>query len=76
MIRHQSIRRHDDAWKDSLRYRRPELDVMAGIRRITLNGNGLIGDEGVRILAETLKVGLAVSWVLSAPIGVFFVTSS
>ena len=29
---------------------------MAGIRRITLNGNGLIGDEGVRILAETLKV--------------------
>ena len=28
---------------------------MAGIRRITLNGNGLIGDDGVRILAETLK---------------------
>ena len=55
LIRHQSIRRHDDAWKDSLRYRRPELDGMTGIRRITLNGNGLIGDEGVRILAETLK---------------------
>ena len=36
LIRHQSIRRHDDAWKDSLRYRRPELDVMAGIRRKSL----------------------------------------
>ena len=34
---------------------------MAGIRRITLNGNGLIGDEGVRILAETLKVSRQVT---------------
>jgi centrosomal protein CEP78 len=55
LIRHQSIRRHNDAWRDSLRYRRPDLDVQSGIRRITLNGNGLIGDDGVQILAEALK---------------------
>jgi len=52
--------RHNEAWKDSLRYRRPDLDRMHGLRRITLNCNPLIGDHGTQILAEVLKDDL---WV-------------
>jgi len=52
--------RHNEAWKDSLRYRRPDLDRMHGLRRITLNSNPLIGDHGTQILAEVLKDDL---WV-------------
>jgi len=52
--------RHNEAWKDSLRYRRPHLDRMHGLRRITLNCNPLVGDQGTQVLAEVLKDDL---WV-------------
>jgi len=52
--------RHNEAWKDSLRYRRPDLDRMHGLRRITLNCNPLIGDQGTQVLADVLKDDL---WV-------------
>ena len=52
---HQSTRRHSEAWKDSLRYRRPDLDRMSGIRRITLNYNPLVNDDGAKAFAEALK---------------------
>lgn len=52
--------RHNEAWKDSLRYRRPDLDRMHGLRRISLNCNPLIGDQGTQVLAEVLKDDL---WV-------------
>ncbi|XP_074651342.1 centrosomal protein of 78 kDa-like isoform X1 [Tubulanus polymorphus] len=55
VIKHQAIKRHNEAWKDSLRYRRPNLDGMTGIRRITVNKNPLIGDQGAFSLAEALK---------------------
>ncbi|KAJ1206593.1 hypothetical protein NDU88_001996 [Pleurodeles waltl] len=58
IIKHQATRRHSDAWAESLRYRRPDLDCMAGLRRITLNYNMLIGDEGAIALAESLKEDL------------------
>lgn len=54
------MRRHNEAWQDSLRYRRPDLDRMAGVRRITLNNNVLIGDDGGKCLAEALRDDL---WV-------------
>lgn len=60
LIKHQAMRRHNEAWQDSLRYRRPDLDRMAGVRRITLNNNVLIGDEGGKCLAEALRDDL---WV-------------
>lgn len=37
----------------TLRYRLPELDTMAGLRRISLCGNPQLGDVGVgKILSE------------------------
>ncbi len=49
------MKRHNEAWQDSLRYRRPDLDRMNGIRRITVNANPLVGDDGAIALAEALK---------------------
>lgn len=55
VIKHQGTRRHNEAWRDSLRYRRPDLDRMPGIRRITINNNPMMGDQGAALLAEALK---------------------
>lgn len=49
------MKRHNEAWRDSLRYRRPDLDRMPGIRRITINNNPMLGDQGAGLLAEALK---------------------
>ena len=49
------MKRHNEAWQDSLRYRRPDLDRMAGVRRITINSNPLLSDQGAKVLAEALK---------------------
>ena len=49
------MQRHNETWQGSLRYRRPDLDRMGGIRRITLNRNSLIGDDGATCLAEALE---------------------
>ncbi|PIO39050.1 hypothetical protein AB205_0181850 [Aquarana catesbeiana] len=51
---HQATRRHSEAWAESLRYRRPDLDCMSGLRRISLNCNTLVGDQGAKALAEVL----------------------
>lgn len=58
ILKHQAIVRHGEAWVESLRYRRPDLDCMAGLRRITLNCNCLIGDRGAAVLAECLAEDL------------------
>ncbi|XP_054843410.1 centrosomal protein of 78 kDa isoform X3 [Eublepharis macularius] len=58
ILKHQAIKRHGEAWAESLRYRRPDLDCMAGLRRITLNCNMLIGDRGATVLAECLAEDL------------------
>ena len=49
------MKRHNEAWQDSLRYRRPDLDRMPGIRRITVNHNPMLGDQGAQVLADALK---------------------
>ena len=43
-----------------MRYRRPDLDRMPGLRRITICKNPLISDPGVELIAEALKDDL---WV-------------
>lgn len=58
MIKVQALKRHNEAWKDSLRYGRPDLDSMFGIRRITINSNQQIGDKGVQSLADAFKSDL------------------
>lgn len=52
--KHQAIRRHGEAWAESLRYRRPDLEYMAGLRRITFNCNMLVGDRGASAFADCL----------------------
>ncbi|NXI83883.1 CEP78 protein, partial [Rhipidura dahli] len=54
VLKHQAIRRHGEAWAESLRYRRPDLEYMSGLRRITLNCNMLVGDRGASALADCL----------------------
>lgn len=53
-LQHQAVRRHGTAWAESLRYRKAEFEGMGGLRRITLNGNILIGDQGAAALAREL----------------------
>ncbi|KFU95125.1 Centrosomal protein of 78 kDa, partial [Chaetura pelagica] len=54
LLKYQAMKRHGEAWAESLRYRRPDLDDMTGLRRITLNGNMLVGDRGTSAFAECL----------------------
>ncbi|NXB35592.1 CEP78 protein, partial [Eulacestoma nigropectus] len=54
VLKHQAIRRHGEAWAESLRYRRPDLEYMTGLRRITLNCNMLVGDRGACAFADCL----------------------
>ncbi|XP_063151237.1 centrosomal protein of 78 kDa isoform X2 [Candoia aspera] len=58
ILKHQAMKRHGEAWAESLRYRRPDFDCMAGLRRITLNCNTLIGDRGAAVFAECLAEDL------------------
>lgn len=58
LIKVQALKRHNEAWKDSLRYGRPDLDSMFGIRRITINSNQSIGDKGVQALSDAFKSDL------------------
>ncbi|XP_068092836.1 centrosomal protein of 78 kDa isoform X2 [Hyperolius riggenbachi] len=58
IIKHQATRRHSEAWAESLRYRRPDLDCMTGLRRISLNYNPLVDDQGAKALAEVLTEDL------------------
>ncbi|TEA28798.1 hypothetical protein DBR06_SOUSAS60310001, partial [Sousa chinensis] len=57
-LKYQTIRRHEETWAESLRYRRPDLDCMPGLRRIALNCNKLIGDLGACAFAESLSEDL------------------
>lgn len=45
----------------TLRYRLPELDTMAGLRRITLCSNTQLGDVGVSKLLDVLADDL---WIM------------
>ncbi|XP_062272729.1 centrosomal protein of 78 kDa isoform X2 [Scomber scombrus] len=60
IIKHQGMQRHGTAWAESLRYRKPQFEGMAGLRRVTLNCNTLIGDRGAAALANELAEDL---WV-------------
>lgn len=54
LIRHQQINRYCVSWHSSLRYADPENGVMAGLKRITLNNNHDIGDDGLRVILDEL----------------------
>ncbi|XP_030367453.1 centrosomal protein of 78 kDa isoform X2 [Strigops habroptila] len=54
ILKHQAMKRHGEAWAESLRYRRPDLDYMTGLRRVTFNCNMLVGDKGASAFADCL----------------------
>ncbi|XP_038213090.1 uncharacterized protein LOC119833235 [Zerene cesonia] len=54
LVKYQKIHRYSENWVHTLRYRLPELDTMAGLRRITLCGNPQLGDMGVGKLLDVL----------------------
>uniref|UniRef100_UPI00358DEE95 centrosomal protein of 78 kDa-like isoform X2 n=1 Tax=Myxine glutinosa TaxID=7769 RepID=UPI00358DEE95 len=54
VIQTQAVNRHAQAWAESLRYRYPDLDVMPGLRRLSLNRNPRIADRGANVLADAL----------------------
>lgn len=45
-------------WQDTLRQRQPYLDGMKGLRRLTLNHNPALGDQGAAAIAEVLAEDL------------------
>lgn len=55
LIKKQQFKRHEECWAHSLRSRSPNPDLMKGLRRLTLNDNPSLGDEGVIDLLEALK---------------------
>lgn len=53
VIKFQRINRYCECWHKSLRYEDPNVDNMGGLKRLTLNNNPGIGDDGlVSILDE------------------------
>ncbi|XP_058506520.1 centrosomal protein of 78 kDa-like [Solea solea] len=54
IIKYQGVQRQGIAWAKSLRYRHPHLEEMGGLRRVTLNGNSLIGDCGAAAIGHEL----------------------
>ncbi|KFP79592.1 Centrosomal protein of 78 kDa, partial [Apaloderma vittatum] len=54
VLKHQAMKRHSEAWAESLRYRTPDLDYMTGLRRVTFNCNMLVGDRGASAFADCL----------------------
>lgn len=55
VLQFQSTNRHSEAWAESLRYGHPDVDHMNGLRRLTMNNNPLIGDNGIIYLSDALK---------------------
>ncbi|XP_045124242.1 centrosomal protein of 78 kDa-like isoform X4 [Portunus trituberculatus] len=58
LIKHQRLNRDSAMWQDTLRQRQPHLDGMKGLRRLTLNINPALGDQGVAAITEALTEDL------------------
>lgn len=54
LIKAHHLKRSNDIFPDTLRYRLPVFDAMKGLRRIYLNNND-IGDKGIEILMSSLQ---------------------
>ncbi|CDS43293.2 centrosomal protein of 78 kda [Echinococcus multilocularis] len=55
LLQVHALQRQGEMWKDSLRYQTPNMDTMGGIRRLTLNDNPHIGNNGSKLLCEVLR---------------------
>jgi centrosomal protein CEP78 len=55
LLQYQKIWRCSETWKETLRYHEPDLNSVPGLRRITLNHNTEIGDEGAVYLMNAVR---------------------
>ncbi|XP_049822050.1 protein Cep78 homolog [Aethina tumida] len=55
LIKFQQINRYCESWHRSLRYENPNSTTMRGIKRISLNRNEELGDEGVSYILNELE---------------------
>ncbi|KAH8311898.1 hypothetical protein KR044_008522, partial [Drosophila immigrans] len=55
MIKMQKISRFSEGWEKSLRYRSVDVNSISGLRHIALSNNPIMGDDGLRLIAEVLK---------------------
>lgn len=55
LIKFQQLNRYTTSWHKSLRYSEPDSEKMCGIRRITLNANLKLGDEGLSYILNELE---------------------
>ncbi|XP_067008780.1 centrosomal protein of 78 kDa isoform X2 [Anabrus simplex] len=58
MLKFQSLQRYNETWKQTLRYRSPNMEAMPGLRRVTLNHNMHLGNQGVLHLVDAIKEDL------------------
>lgn len=63
VIKKQQYKRHEECWAHSLRSSTANPNIMLGLRRLTLNDNPKLGDDGVAELFEALKDDLFVKAV-------------
>ena len=54
LLRSQTLERHTQTWKHTLRYNNPDAANVTGLKRITLNGNP-IGDEGCEVITDAMQ---------------------
>ncbi|XP_069687965.1 centrosomal protein of 78 kDa isoform X2 [Periplaneta americana] len=55
VLKYQKIQRCSESWKQVLRYREPDYDSLPGLRRVTLNHNVKIGDQGVLHIIDVMR---------------------
>ena len=54
LLRSQTLERHTETWKHTLRYNNPDVATVSGLKRITLNGNP-IGDDGCEVITTAMQ---------------------
>ncbi|CAH0556787.1 unnamed protein product [Brassicogethes aeneus] len=55
LVKHQQINRYCESWHRSLRYEDPDSSIMRGLKRLTLNRNPLMGNEGICYILKELE---------------------
>jgi centrosomal protein CEP78 len=55
LIKFQKIQRFSEAWTRSLRYQNVDAESFPGLRKIMLNNNPRIADDGLELLTEPLR---------------------
>ncbi|PNF34217.1 hypothetical protein B7P43_G17515 [Cryptotermes secundus] len=55
MLKYQKIQRYSETWKQTLRGCDPDVDSLPGLRRVTLNHNTDIGDDGAVHLVNAVR---------------------